>query len=87
MKTILFILALSIPAAAQIGPTSRVRLYQTGTIPAPMAKLALMNYAAFGCREKGVVKVSPGYVNVWCLDVLTAELFNPTSHLSTSPRR
>jgi hypothetical protein len=60
-------------ATAVQWPTSRVRLYQTGTIPKNMQKLATANYHLYGCAQVGHFIVEPGYVNVWCLDMLVGE--------------
>ncbi len=54
-------------------PTSRIRLFQSGTIPAHKQKVMIEHYEQFGCRVVGVFDVAEGLVNVYCLDMLVAE--------------
>ncbi len=74
MKTLLLVVICCITVFAYDPPSSRVTLLQTGTIPREQMKESMMNFRDYGCAKIGFFPVDDQHVNVYCLNMLVAEL-------------
>ena len=73
MKILLLILMLAMGTTSTDHVPSRIRLFQSGTIPIEDVSKTVHQYQQFGCKQIGVFDVSADQVNVYCLDMLIGE--------------